>query len=188
MRLLLLISLFFSLHVNVSAQSTEPKIPHGFSWHTSKIGVGTFLRPDDWFVKEEVLKDTKALFITREEITKESQFSVGFSVNKLQKISDRISQTPNEYARTFAMSLSKTGEQILNRTISGNVSDMQIVRIRKNIDNLSVVVHYIVLGVNNDDAVYVLFFEAPETEWDQQFAKNGRHMLNFFGLDIPTKN
>ncbi len=187
MRLLVLIALFFLMLVDVSAQSAGPKIPLGLSWHDSKYGVGSFLRPDNWYVKEEVQKDTKALFITREEITDESHFLVGFSVNKIQKIRDKVSQTPNEYARTFALNLSKTGELLLNRTISGNAADMQIVRIKKNIDNLSIVVHYIVLGIDSDDAVYVLFFEAPETEWDQQFSKNGRHMLNLFSLDIPTK-
>jgi len=40
--------------INIEARASEaPPPPKGFTWLVAKNKVGTFLKPDGWFVKEE---------------------------------------------------------------------------------------------------------------------------------------
>ena len=78
-----------------------PPAPSGFTWHTAKNGVGTFLKPDGWYVLEETKGNTNAIFISRENIKKHGKFIIGFSVNRITSYSSDSSIKASEYAKVF---------------------------------------------------------------------------------------
>ena len=47
----------------VAAQATKlPAAPSGYEWYVSKNGVGTFLKPNGWFIQEESKKKHECAF------------------------------------------------------------------------------------------------------------------------------
>ena len=158
-----------------------PPPPSGFVWHTAQNGAGSFLRPDDWFVKEEVSNETSAVFITRERIEAGGRFTVGLTVNRLAQFSKHSSVKPSVYAQQYVQALRSHPEVLKGGVVKGNASDMHVARIRGTNNGVSTIVHHIAIGIDSKDAVFIILFEAPETEWEQSFA-SGKPMLNSFIL------
>jgi hypothetical protein len=157
------------------------RIPPGFTWQESKIDVGAFLRPDGWFLKEEVKGDTRALFITREDIERSGSFATGFSVNKVPNFFQKTKTSPSAYARAIAARLRTSGKVLRESVVAGEFPEMNIVRVKFIKDGISVIVHYITIGDDKKDVFYLISFEAPERDWEEQI-KIGTPMLNFFAL------
>jgi hypothetical protein len=83
----MLCTLFACIIFDGQAKADEiPAPPVGFTWFVSANKVGTFLKPDGWFVKEEGAKSDKALFITKENIGENKRFSTGLSVNMIPSV------------------------------------------------------------------------------------------------------
>jgi len=182
MTIIALVSLFGCQTAQVKQSSNSlPVPPSGFSWVTSAIGIGSFLKPDGWYVSEETKGDTKALFISRENINSNSRFEVGLSVNQINNWSAKQSIKPSQYAKSYATKIAKTGEVIKQTVVKGNFPDMNLVRIKGNNNGVSTIVHHIAIGMDDTDKVYLLSFEAPESQWEQMMEKGGP-MLNFFIL------
>ena len=157
-----------------------PDTPEGFTWYEAKNGAGTFLKPDNWYVKEEIRDGTNALFISREDINGEGRFSVGFSVNYLPSFSTKnIPMKPSQYAKQFVQKIIDKNEVLKAGVVKGGPSDMNIVRTLSDNSGIKTIVHHISIGMDDKDAVYFISFEAPESEWEKLYPIAGT-MLNYF--------
>jgi len=179
---------FLSIIPTINAKATEcgdielcKKIPPGFTLQESRNHVGSFLRPDGWFLKEEISGETYALFITRENIDTDGRFLTGFSVNKVPGILTKTKTPASKYAREVADRLRVTGVILGAGIVSGNSIDMNIVRKKLDKDGATIIVHYITIGNDGTDTFYLISFEAPESLWEKEI-QIGTPMLNFFAL------
>lgn len=163
------------------ADDDLPSPPAGFQWYVTKNGVGAFLRPDGWFVKEESKGSTKALFITREDIDSVGRFVVGLTVNELTHMSKRGGAKPSAFARSYASDLAQRMEVLKAGVVEGNTADMHIVRVKGDNDGVATIIQHIAIGNDKLDSAYILIFEAPASEWDAVMEKGGP-MLNMFSL------
>ena len=157
------------------------KIPPGFTLYESKNQTGSFLRPDQWFLKEENSGETRALFITKEDIDVTGRFLTGFSVNKIPNVLSKTKISASKYAREVADRLRATGVILRAGIVSGNSIDMNIVRKKLDKGGTPVIVHYITIGNDGTDTFYLISFEAPESSWEEDM-QVGTPMLNFFAL------
>jgi hypothetical protein len=157
-----------------------PPAPAGFTWFTSTNGAGTFLRPDGLFAKEETHGDTRAVFITKTSIADGGDFDVGFTVNAFDHVS-RGGATARAAATALIARLAKRGRVLLADVVKGNALDMNVVRIVDTARGAPVVIHYLTIGDDARDRMWLIFFEAPQSEWDAHYPL-GRAMLNGFGL------
>jgi hypothetical protein len=163
------------------ADDDLPPPPPGFQWYDTKNGVGAFLRPDGWFVKEESREGTNALFISREDIDSADRFVVGLTVNEFTHMSARGGAKPSAFARSYASELVRKMEVLKSGVVEGKASDMHIVRVKGTNDGISTIAHHIAIGNDALDSAYIIIFEAPANEWDEAMEKGGP-MLNFFFL------
>jgi hypothetical protein len=176
---ILLISLYsFAAY---GADDDLPAPPEGFQWYDTKNGVGAFLRPDGWFVKEEVRGGAKALFISREDIDSAGRFVVGLTVNEITRMSARGTAKPSAFARNYASQLAQKMEVLDSGVVEGNTSDMHVVRVKGDNGGVATIAHHIAIGNDSLDSAYIIIFEAPASEWDAAIEK-GRPMLNTFFL------
>ena len=157
------------------------KIPPGFTFYESKNKTGSFLRPDKWFLKEEISGETRALFITKEDIDVAGHFFTGLAVNKVPSVMSKTKTSASKYAKEVADRLRATGIILRAGVISGNSIDMNIVRKKLDKGGTPVIVHYITIGNDGADTFYLISFEAPESSWEEDM-KFGTPMLNFFAL------
>ena len=175
---LLMALALFLVSQNVVSEEL-PDTPEGFTWYEAKNGAGTFLRPANWHVKEETVDGTNALFISLENINKTGRFTVGFSVNNIPSFTEKKpSLKPSEYAKNFVQKLIDKHEVLKAGVVKGP-SDMNIVRIRSDNSGIKTIVHHIAIGMDGKDAVYIISFEAPESEWEKLYPIAGT-MLNYF--------
>ena len=58
---------------------------------------------------------------------------------------------------------------------------MYVVRIRGSNHGVSTIVHFIIIGMDDTDQLYLISFEAPEAQWNTAIQKGGP-MLNYFVL------
>lgn len=177
---LILVSLWVSGCTTTASRSGDA-LPEGFDYYTAENGVGTYLVPEGWHVKEETRKGTNALFITRENIDAQGQFQVGFTVNRVPDFSKHTSASAATYAKNFAEQLVVEHDALYSDTITHQGETLNVVRVRLN-DEPSTIVHYLTLGRAGRDEFYLIFFEAPQDEWDQAF-KTGKIMLD--GVSLP---
>ena len=105
--------LFF---ISYATADELPQPPDGFTWHVSENRVGTFLRPDGWFVREEGEKSDKAVFISKEDIAKDGVFTTGLSVNRVPRVSARVGHSATEYAKMFLTQYLNDDITSLNKT------------------------------------------------------------------------
>lgn len=177
--LLFLLALFGCQETQVRPPPGLPAPPPGFTWIENSIG--SFLKPDGWFEKVESKEKTRALFITREDTSYTGRFTVGMSINQVNSWSVGQTTTPGQFAKIFAAKIAEEGELLKLAVIEGSHPDMNVVRVRGNNNGVATIVHHIAIGMDSTDQVYLLTFEAPEIEWDEEIKKGGP-MLNFFIL------
>jgi len=103
------------------------------------------------------------------------------SINQVNSWSVGQTTTPGQFAKIFAAKLAEEGELLKLAVIEGSHPDMNVVRVRGNNNGVATIVHHIAIGMDSTDQVYLLTFEAPEIEWDEEIKKGGP-MLNFFIL------
>ena len=165
----------------IARASDRPSAPGGFSWYEAENGVGTFLRPDGWHAKEESRNGTNALFISREYLGNNGRLLVGLSVNQFTEFSRRSSARPSAYAQSFIQGIMQNKETIRAGKVEGNKDTMHVARVAGMNGTVRTIIHYIAVGMDDEDEVFLLWFEAPESEWEQSYGF-ARSMLNYFIL------
>jgi len=158
-----------------------PPAPTGFTWYTAKNGVGTFLKPDGWYVLEETKGNTKAIFISRENIKKHGKLVIGFSINRITSYSSSSSIKASEYAKVFIQQIIDKYEVVTSGVVKGGSTDMNVARVK--VDNAGVITitHHISIGMDDRDELYLISFEAPESEWETYYETAGK-ILNYIIL------
>jgi len=173
-------SLFPVRPIERAGAAAPAPAPAGFQWYAAK-GIGSFLRPYGWFVREERKGDTNVLFITRESIDEASggRFSVGLAVNRVSRFSLTSTLAPSAYAKRYVAQLGQRYEVLKSGLYKGPRADMNIVRLRIDRAGTPTVQHLIAAGFDREDAYFVLWFEAPQAEWESLYDV-ARPMLNQF--------
>ncbi len=176
--ILLLVVFIFSM---TCAASDLPDAPNGYEWYTSKNGVGIFLQPNGWFVLEEQKNDTNALFITKEKIENGSRFITGITVNQINTFSKKSELKPSLYAQDWAVGMGKKYQVLHSFTIPGPSGNMYGIRVRGDNNGEPTILHFLSVGNNDEDKVYSIIFETPESLWESNF-EVAKPVLNGFGL------
>ena len=158
-----------------------PPAPAGFSWYTAKNGVGTFLKPDGWFALEETKGNTNAVFISRENIKELGKFVVGFSVNHITSYSNSSSIKASEYAKVFMQKIIDKHEVISSGVVKSGPNDMNVARVKGDNAGVMTITHHISVGMDGRDELYLISFEAPESEWETYYKTAGQ-ILNYIIL------
>jgi hypothetical protein len=65
--------------------------------------------------------------------------------------------------------------------VKGNTVDMNVLRVVDKAGGPPVVIHYLAIGDDAKDRAWLIFFEAPQSEWDANYP-TAQAMLNAFGL------
>ncbi|MGB5584318.1 MAG: hypothetical protein WBO93_12080 [Gammaproteobacteria bacterium] len=159
----------------------KPPAPAGFSWHVANNGVGTFLKPDNWHVLEQTKGNTNALFITRENIEKQAKFVIGFTVNQISAYSSNSSIKASQYAKLYIQKTINQHEVISSGVVKDGVTDMNVARVIEDKAGVRTMTHHIAIGMDDRDELYLVSFEAPESEWAAYDAIAGQ-MFNYFIL------
>ena len=162
-----------------ASNNALPDAPVGYAWYRAKNGTGSFLKPSDWHIKENVEGATSALFISKENIDVLGRYATGLSINKIERFSTEQHLLPSLYAKKLALGMQHTGDVLKQTVVKGNFPDMNIIRI--NLVEKNTIVHYIAICDDTNDAVYIINFEAPEKNWDEEFVI-AKPMLNYFVL------
>jgi hypothetical protein len=171
----------FLLLSSACFSSELPAPPSGYTWYNSKSNVGVFLVPEKWHVKEEKNKDTNALFITQEKIETGKSFLTGLSVNQINNFKEKSKKLPSVYAKEFIIKVSKDFEVINSFTIPNTSGEMSGVQVIGSNNNIPTILHYLAMGHDKENKLYILIFETPEELWLNN-SKIAFPMLNMFGL------
>ena len=169
----------------IAAPENLPPAPDGFSWYTSKNGVGTFLKPKGWHVSEQTKGTTSAVFISRENIEEHGKPIVNFGVNQISDYSKKFATKASEYAKLFVKRIINQHEVINSGVIDGERYDMYAVRIKQNKDGIAMISHHVAAGMNDRDKLYLITFQAPASEWKAYDETAGR-MFSYFILGSWT--
>ncbi|GGX40802.1 PsbP-related protein [Saccharospirillum salsuginis] len=178
--LALLLTACSNLSTGPETRANTAATPDGYRWYTADNGVGTFLVPDGWHVKEETRNGTDALFISRENIDQQGRYQVGMTVNRVPNFSQTTSVPATEYAESFIKQLMVKHDVLMSNTNSESVEPRYIARVRLTKDPATIV-HYITVGRAATDELFLIYFEAPESEWEDAL-ETAQPMLEAFRL------
>ena len=157
----------------------EPKIPNGYAWSGTGPGETDFLKPDGWFLKIEKNKGTYAIFITKEDIAKVSQFQTGFSVNVIKNITKKTGVSASNYALAFISKIVEKKQTIKNPwSINNGPFKGYATQVKDNVK----IMHYMLIGNDTTDTLFLMIFEAPPSEWENAWSV-GKNILNYMKLD-----
>jgi len=178
--LALLLTACSGLSTAPDTQADSAATPDGYHWYSARNGVGTFLVPDGWHTREETQKGTSALFISRENIDQSGQYNVGMTVNRVPNFSQTTSVPATEYAESFIKQLMVKHDVLMSNINSQGVEPRYVARVRLTKEPATIV-HYITVGRAATDELFLIYFEAPESEWEDAF-ETAQPMLEAFRL------
>ena len=72
---------FLLLFATALPAADPPKAPAGFAWKNVASIKAAFLLPDKWFFKEELRKDVRGIFLSKENIDQSGKFDTGLTIN-----------------------------------------------------------------------------------------------------------
>ena len=160
-----------------------PEEPKGFSWYTAKNGAGSYLQPEDWYVREDTADQADLLFITREKLRRSNDFFAGLKVRRERGVNARFAVSPSQYAETFIAEVVGNAEVLRSAVVESGPTPMYVARVAEQRPTVGrVVVHHSVIGVDSRDMVFHISFEAPAIEWPMLDAI-ARELLSQFILD-----
>ena len=161
----ILIIILLALPV-LAISGDRPAAPSGFSWHVANNGVGTFLKPDGWHVLEETKGSTSAVFISRENIEQHGKFITGFTVNQVTSFASSSPVKASEYAKLYIQKIIDKYEVISSGVVKKGPNDMNVARVKGDNAGVTTIAHHIAVGMDQRDEMYMISFQAPESEWD----------------------
>lgn len=159
---------------------SKPDAPSGMSWYKANNGVGEFLRPNGWYIKEQSQNFTNSLFISKENIDTNGRFLTGLTVNRYGDWSVSSKKTPSESAKEMAGKFASTGNVLLNRVMAGNGYVMYAVRVASDNNGVKTTAHYLVAGMDQQNVLYMMVAESPTAEWEANVKYLGPMMDVFY--------
>jgi len=178
---LVLTILLLALTAPAAVAVDLPAPPSGYTWKSIDEIKGAFLVPISWHFKETRVKETLAYFLTREDIDETGSFETGLSINVLRKGEDF---DPVGYAGAFVLNIVKKYE-VLEEPFEAGGGTLKGYGCRVRVTNLDdppLIMQYLVIGNSATGTLYVMFFESPESEWEQAWAI-AEPILTLFVLD-----
>ena len=174
---IIVIGISFHAYANESED-----LPTGYSWYENDALQVALPLPDGWHIKVKESSDgTQALFITKEKIDKKSRFQTGYTLNYFKNFTATKGISPTKYAMGYVLmaQASKPESDIIlepwEKELGSNVFGAGI-RIRTD-SKPTTIVHYFLVADENEDSLRIMFFEAPESEWEESW-KLGELMLS----------
>jgi hypothetical protein len=164
--------------------SGRPTPPAGFSWKNCHDSGTGFLLPDGWFYKEESTADTKACFITKEEIKPGEMFQTGLTVNMIRNVPAKLKVKPSIYSDKLIGELQKK-YKVGKINTAGQGTPFDIVSIPTYIEGTNgEKISTLQMFIANDTTgtLYVISYEAPESKWDEDW-KIGEKILQYLALN-----
>lgn len=153
-------------------------LPEGYSWYESEECHVAVPVPQGWHVKTTANGDTKAVFITKENIDEAGQFLTGYSLNCTAAFSKKNKTRPSLYATAFIEQVTKSKKEVVLEPWGKELAPKMYgagIRYRdKGAPDL--LVHYYLLADDAEDSLRFMIFEAPESEWEAAW-KHGELML-----------
>ncbi len=154
-----------------------PKAPAGFAWKNVASIKAAFLVPDGWFFKEELRKDVRGIFISKESIDKDGKFQTGLTINVFPHKKDAPAR-----ARQFVAEQASAGDVVNLWEADNGPLKLYGVRLHVTRDPPAFTEHILAIGNSNTDTLYIFLFESPDATWDEAW-KKGEAMLGNFRLD-----
>ena len=163
---IVIISLLFLSVAAITQESALPEPPKGYSWQWCEDIKGAFLKPDGWFFKKDAKGDTLGIFITKEDIGKDSQFRTGLTVNVIRKVAEKKKIPASEHIRQFRDSARKSTKFI--REWDTDMGPFKAVGFlyEKQSKEGAYRVHNLLIANDKTGTVYLVMFEAPVEEWE----------------------
>lgn len=145
-----------------------PIAPGGYSWKAIDEIQSAFLVPISWHFKEAKGKETLSWFITRENIDEKGSFETGLTINVVRKGEDF---DPVSYAGAFVLNVVKQNE-VLEEPFEAGGGKLRGYgcRVRVITETGPLVMHYLVIGNATTGTLFVMYFESPESGWEQAWA------------------
>ena len=175
------IKILLILLTSIILVSANDKDDTKFQWVESGLGDSEFLKPKNWFVKASYQKGHYALFISKEEISKDQNFTTGFTLNFNSHISKKTGSTPSEYAKQWIENVPKLkNKKVIVKPweFTNNILKAFGIRVKDN----EKIVHYMLVANDNTDSLFIMLFESPLKEWEEEW-KIGNKIMNNLRLD-----
>jgi len=154
-----------------------PKAPSGFTWQEVPELKAAFLKPDGWFFKQENNKGTLAYFITQEDLTKNSEFSTGLTLNVIHlKKNSAVERGKAMMDQMAAQHHVKTWSRVVGpfQEFGCELKDTDA--------SGTIVMHALNVANPQTNALYVFTFESPASNWDAAW-KIGQQIMDTLALD-----
>lgn len=177
----ILASLLLAAFTSVALAEDSPPAPEGYSWKKLESVKAAFLMPGGWYFKEETNGDTRAFFITQEDIDKKGEFETGLTLNvfhlKKDKAPERAVALIAEFTQSPGHELQDTWE-VKSGALQGLAA-----RFRQTEKGYPPLIKAVLaIGNSRTNTLYLVIFESPESSWKAAWAK-GETMLKDFLLD-----
>ncbi len=168
---------FLLLFATALPAADPPKAPAGFSWKNVASIKAAFLLPDKWFFKEELRKDVRGIFLSKENIDQSGKFDTGLTINVFKNKKDAPAR-----ARQYIAEQAEGGDVVNLWEAENGVLKLYGVRLHVTRDPPAFTEHVLAIGNEKTDTLYILMFESPDATWDEAW-KKGEVMLGNFRLD-----
>ena len=154
-----------------------PKAPSGFTWQEVPELKAAFLKPDGWFFRQENNKGTLAYFITQEDLTKNSEFSTGLTLNVIHLKKDSAVERGGTMIDQMA---AQHHVKTWNRVV-GPLQEFGC-ELKDTDANGTIVMHALNVANPKTNTLYVFTFESPAANWDAAW-KKGQQIVDALALD-----
>ena len=147
--------------------------PSGFEWYVFEAGDSACLRPLGWFVRTEVVGDTAALFMSKEDIEKEGKFETGLTLNVVRKIHAKTGKSPSQYARVYLDELLAKHDDAkrFENPAHDGMPGIGAAYLDQGASP-PVVIYTFLLADDESDILRIFILEAPQEDWAEVWARN----------------
>ena len=149
-----------------------PPAPAGFTWVRASDLAACFLKPDQWFVKEE---NENGVFITRESIASGGLYKVGLTAQVLYGIKKGKGLSASQFAEQYVAELSRKLHVLMSREETGDPKTRTFVL--RTEDSEHTILQQKLVARDAEDVVYIAIFEAPASEWDAEWSGRGAPLM-----------
>lgn len=156
---------------------TLPPPPPGYGWVEFKEGHSAYLRPEGWHVKTQQEGEVATLFISKEDMDQWGSYRTGLSVNLIRNVRQRAGMAPSQFARRSVAQAAAARDVLAQWTSPGEGGTLNVgFRYRDASLAPTMLVHTLLVADDAADALQVLVFGAPESEWDHAWPQGERMM------------
>jgi len=175
------VALFLVVSSAVVLAADLPPAPDGFTWQEVPDIKAAVLKPQGWFFKREQQKDTRAYFITNENIDQGGDFKTGLSVNVFRKL--KKSKATDQAKSMIANLVDKYHVEPFERK-TGSFYELGC-ELKDTDESGTIVMRELAVANEKTNTLYLFIFESPEAEWNAA-SKVGEQIMDKLALDDET--